>query len=214
MNTILKYYWMFLLLSGYNHIVWSQEIGNDFCNISYATPYISGKDTILGVDLYIDKAGNLIFEWPNMVGPAYMRQEGDIVFIDCTGVMMSRICDSIDYFEYRFATVVVDLRSCSIEKQLNRLNDYLPDTPEKLCARYRTNLLKYKRKQRIQKDCSNANYIRLYAYQLLYAALTGSAEATRLYQRIPKDYRLFNDGLDAVEHRMNTKIIRYLGQGL
>ena len=44
----------------------------------------------------------------------------------------------------------------------------------------------------------------------MYAAAMGSVEAKCLFQRIKKDYRLFDQGLDAVEYRMNTKIIQQL----
>lgn len=189
----------------------AQEIGSNLCKIYYDVPLSTygSSDTIEGVDVYVEKNGVPVFEWPNMVGPAYIFKKDSVVSIDCTGRMVSTICDSLDFFQYRFATVLVDLRTCSIKKYLNSM-DYLPSTPEKLCAMYPSNLFKYRSGKRVREECPKFNYARLYSYQLMYAAVIGSVEAKCLFQRIKKDYRLFDQGLDAVEYRMNMKIIQQL----
>ena len=207
----MKYYLVFFGTFLCVFRIHAQEIGSNLCKISYDVTHSTygSSDTIEGVDVYVKKSGALIFEWPNMVGPVYIFKKDSVVSIDCTGSMVSTTCDSLDFFRYRFATVLVDLRTCSIEKHLNRM-DYLPGTPEKLCAIYQPNLLKYRSGKRVRKECPKFNYARLYSYQLMYAAVMGSVEAKCLFQRIKKDYRLFDQGLDAVEYRMNTKIIQQL----
>lgn len=207
-NSRKNYFFTLLFFALCNGKALSQEMGNSVCMIFYDNSD-RNKDTIKGVDLEVIKEDTLIFEWPNMVGPAYLFKKDSMVFIECTGAMISTVCDSLDFFKYRFATIVVDLRTCVIEKQLNSM-DYLPETPESLCAMYQSNLFKYRAKKSVQKNCSMDNYVRLYACQLMYAALMGSTDAKCLFQNIKKDYRLFDLGLDAVEYRMNQKIIQQL----
>jgi hypothetical protein len=190
----------------------SQEIGNNKCLLLFDTAAKIGNSNFYfkAMDIEIRKnSKEMIFEWPNIIGPAIVDARDSLAIIECFASLIKPSCENLEYFVEKIATVSVNINNCSIEIKVNKF-ECLSDDAKTLCGRYESVINRYKNKKKISKKCSNSNYMRIYMYQLTYASLHGSDRAKYLFEKMKKDCDLFDDGLDAIEYRNSSKIIEQL----
>jgi hypothetical protein len=164
-------------------------------------------------DLYISKGKDLIFEWPAIIGPAVVTRKDSLLSIDCTGSLIHAIEDSLYFTRTTFAIVEVNLNSCSLNKAIQSDRRYLNEIPGGMLYQYDYIKKTYHSKRKILKNYTNENFIRVYSYCLMYHALAGDRRSYLLFNKLRKDYHLFDQGLDAVEFRFNKKMVDLLRPG-
>ena len=193
-------------------ILHAQEFGSDSCQIYFETEDADWKqrDSIKGFELGIKRRDSTIFEWDKFIGTAYIFPADSIVSIKCESNLMYAAMDSFVYYRYVFATITVNVKTCSVNKIIPTDSLYSENNPEILCTAYHQILKKYKRHRKISPYCRNVDYVRVYAFQLMYAAIHGSTQSRHFFCKMKKDFDIYRDALDGEDYLMNTKIIEQL----